>query len=94
MSEDLILPMKKKDPQAAGSAITYARRYALQAIAGIPSEDDDGNMASKQTNIRPSNFLLDDNAKWWIDAVKSNPAKLEELTDKDFKAFIKLNAGI
>jgi hypothetical protein len=34
--------MVKQDPQAAGSAITYARRYALQSIAGVPSEDDDG----------------------------------------------------
>jgi hypothetical protein len=37
--------MVKQDPQAAGSAITYARRYALQSIAGIPSEDDDGQSA-------------------------------------------------
>ena len=41
----LMLPMVKQDPQAAGSAITYAKRYALQAIAGIPSEDDDGQGA-------------------------------------------------
>ncbi len=47
ISSELLLPMVKQDPQAAGSAITYARRYALQAIAGIPSEDDDGNQASK-----------------------------------------------
>jgi hypothetical protein len=47
MSSELLLPMTKQDPQAAGSAITYARRYALQAIAGIPAEDDDGNEASK-----------------------------------------------
>ena len=47
MSSELILPMTKQDPQAAGSAITYARRYALQSIAGIPAEDDDGNKASK-----------------------------------------------
>lgn len=34
-------------PQAMGSAITYARRYALAAIVGIaPSDDDDGNSAS------------------------------------------------
>lgn len=34
-------------PQAMGSAITYARRYALAAIVGIaPSDDDDGNAAS------------------------------------------------
>jgi hypothetical protein len=35
------LPTVKKDPQASGSAITYARRYALQSIAGIPTADDD-----------------------------------------------------
>ncbi len=48
MSDILVLPMVKQDPQAAGSAITYAKRYALQSIAGIPSEDDDGNAASNQ----------------------------------------------
>lgn len=46
ISSVLMLPMTKQDPQAAGSAITYARRYALQSIAGIPAEDDDGNAAS------------------------------------------------
>lgn len=39
--------LSKQDAQGAGSAITYCRRYALQAIAGIPSEDDDGNAASQ-----------------------------------------------
>lgn len=34
------------DPQAVGSAITYLRRYALQSVAGIAPEDDDGNDAS------------------------------------------------
>lgn len=34
------------DPQAVGSAITYARRYALQSIVGVAPEDDDGNRAS------------------------------------------------
>lgn len=38
----------KSDPQAAGSAITYAKRYALSAIFGITSdEDDDGNEATQ-----------------------------------------------
>lgn len=37
----------KNDPQGHGSAITYARRYALGAILGISTEeDDDGNDAS------------------------------------------------
>jgi len=39
------LPAVKKDPQAFGSAITYARRYALQSIAGIPVADDDAEAA-------------------------------------------------
>ena len=43
ISSVLLLSVSKNDPQGMGSAITYARRYALQAMAGIPSEDDDGN---------------------------------------------------
>jgi len=36
----------KKDAQAYGSAITYARRYSLCSIFGVPQVDDDGNEAS------------------------------------------------
>lgn len=38
----------KTDPQAMGSAITYARRYAFSAITGIAADDDDGNAASQK----------------------------------------------
>ena len=41
IEEEFYLPLAKQDPQAAGSAITYARRYSLAALAGIPSVDDD-----------------------------------------------------
>jgi hypothetical protein len=42
------------DPQSAGSAITYARRYALAAAVGVAQEDDDGNAASAQpTRVSP-----------------------------------------
>jgi hypothetical protein len=34
------------DAQSFGSAITYARRYALAAIVGVYQDDDDGNAAS------------------------------------------------
>ena len=40
------MPVSKHDAQAVGSAITYARRYALAAVVGIAPEDDDGNLAS------------------------------------------------
>lgn len=40
-----IVCAKPNDPQALGSAITYARRYGLQALTGLPAEDDDGEAA-------------------------------------------------
>ena len=40
----------KRDPQAAGAAITYARRYALAAMAGIPTADDDAESAMLRTS--------------------------------------------
>lgn len=45
IEHEFTLPMVKGDPQAAGSAITYARRYALQALFGIPAVDDDSESA-------------------------------------------------
>ena len=48
LESDFVLPIVKADPQAAGSAITYARRYALQSIAGIPTADDDAEAAMLQ----------------------------------------------
>jgi hypothetical protein len=41
------LKPSKADPQGAGSAITYGRRYAMQALCNLAAEDDDGNGASK-----------------------------------------------
>lgn len=46
-AEPLIMKPAKNDPQGLGSAITYARRYAYQAILSLNTgEDDDGNHAS------------------------------------------------
>jgi len=36
----------KSDPQGMGSALTYARRYALAAMVGVAQVDDDANTAS------------------------------------------------
>ena len=49
---NLFVPAIKNDPQAFGSAMTYARRYSLQSAFGVCPEDDDGNAASKAANDR------------------------------------------
>ncbi len=53
LESTLLLTCSKQDPQGMGSAITYARRYAYQSVLGIPSEDDDGNSASKAPTYTP-----------------------------------------
>lgn len=42
----LFVPASKQDAQGFGSAMTYARRYALVTAFGVPVEDDDGNAAA------------------------------------------------
>lgn len=48
------MPMDKPSAQAAGSALTYARRYALMAMTGLAPEDDDGNGAAKKAEKKPA----------------------------------------
>lgn len=44
----LLLPMVDGDPQKAGSAITYSRRYALALFGLLTEGDDDGKAATKK----------------------------------------------
>jgi hypothetical protein len=44
------LHYKKDDMQSYGGAITYARRYGLSSMSGVPVEDDDGNLATGKKN--------------------------------------------
>lgn len=39
-------------PQEFSSAISYAKRYALTSMVGIPSDDDDGVRASGELHLR------------------------------------------
>ena len=42
------LHLVKDDPQAQGSAVTYARRYSYMSVLGlVADEDDDGNRATQ-----------------------------------------------
>jgi hypothetical protein len=47
MQSEQVLRMKDlNNPQQQGSAITYARRYALSSIFNLNQEEDDGNLAA------------------------------------------------
>ena len=84
--DPLILKADKPTAQGAGSAITYARRYAISAILGISSEDDDdGNHAeninkeaSKKAPAKvpeqpkPSNKISKEQAKRMFALAKGN----------------------
>ena len=58
------IPVGKQDPQGLGSAISYARRYALASAIGVVQDDDDGNAAmprqTQQTEYQPKHFSLAD----------------------------------
>lgn len=72
----LFVPANKRDAQGFGSALTYARRYALVTAFGVPVEDDDGNaaVASQQS------AKIDDNQ--WAMLVQ-----LLEATNADTRKF-------
>jgi len=58
----------QNDPQALGSAITYARRYGLQSLVCIGAEDDDSEKAMAR-NEKPN--PLEAKVKSLIDTVNA-----------------------
>lgn len=81
-------PPDKATPQELGSAITYARRYALCSVTGVaPETDDDGHSAQRQAEREP----------WgWEYGSALEPAEPALLTDKQSKTMHTLmsKAGI
>ena len=49
LSSTLSMPVGDSTPQAYGSVMTYARRYALTALVGVAAEDDDGQAGKGET---------------------------------------------
>jgi len=79
-----VLPVRAKDdsPQAQGSGITYARRYALAAIVGLAQIDDDAEAAQGRVDhFQPPQVKVDTKkvnacAKLVIEAVDAENAQL------------------
>ena len=81
IESSLTMKPAKADPQGVGSAVTYARRYALSAILGIVAdEDDDGNAA---THNEPKKALS-------VAEKAAGAAKVEPLISKESESFLKL----
>lgn len=57
----------KPDMQQLGSAITYARRYALLPMLNIETVDDDGNLASGKTKTWDELETYDE----FVDAIRA-----------------------
>jgi len=94
----LFIPASKQDAQGYGSAISYAKRYSLQAALGIASEDDDGNSAVKtrpapatpaKPNIDMEVAVEEMSAQTSIDALKDCFAKWYKAAPDSQKELLK-----
>jgi hypothetical protein len=54
-----MMPLQKPDPQGVGSAITYACRYALMAMLGLPPLDDDAEATKPHPKKQPQQMPPD-----------------------------------
>lgn len=60
-----LMPVSKEnDPQAVGSSITYARRYAVAAVLSLKIEDDDGNAGAGKYEKKQPATKPTDNRPW------------------------------
>ena len=93
--DPFMMPLEKNTAQAAGSALTYAKRYVLSAAFGIDSEvDDDGNAASGNSGNNNSNQQKQQRqrskpaeiAKVQIDNIKTKANQLAEKNGGDLGA--------
>jgi hypothetical protein len=71
----LYVPANKRDAQGFGSALTYARRYALMTAFGVPAEDDDGNAAAS-ASARPTTGETPPNKRVKLDGPYTCPTQL------------------
>jgi len=65
--------VKQNDPQAYGSAISYARRYAITSVLNLQIDDDDAEKASQpsRTNQQPEKPWLNSNSDAWGKVIES-----------------------
>jgi len=75
----------KEDMQALGSALTYARRYALAAMVGIAQVDDDGNAASGRANAEIHSPKGDMGKQIHPDQAFATAAAMRDILEADYQ---------
>lgn len=68
ISGELMINPVKLDPQSKGSALTYARRYLLSSIAGVPQSDDDGSEATGKQMVSTTGKTASKSEHWPVTA--------------------------
>lgn len=78
LASSLLIKSDTPTAQGIGSAITYAKRYALSAILGIVTDDDDdGNMATG--NEYTTHDKVENNKPWLNEGTKEYDGALKKL---------------
>ena len=77
------------DSQITGTASSYARKYALNGLFLIDDTKDADSMDNSQAKgVNKVNKPTADDLSW-VKAIRENNAKLEDLTDPTYRAYIK-----
>jgi hypothetical protein len=79
MSNEFTMPMVKSDPQAAGACLSYARRYGLSSVLGLPVADSDAEAAM----MRGKSLELVEPSEWdlCLQAVKRNQESVDAVKE-------------
>ena len=91
-TDALILKAVKADPQGAGSAVTYGRRYSLSAALGVAwDDDDDGNAASAPKPTPKAKAKKDTRAEYM--AKIKTAMQSQHISADDGKAICRMKFG-
>jgi len=82
------------DAQLTGSCSSYSRKYSLNGLFSIDdSAGDPDSMDNSANNIDKTfngntGYVLDDNAKSWIESAKQDRTILNQIEDPEYRKFI------
>jgi hypothetical protein len=93
IESDFQMPVGKADPQGTASASTYARRYSLMGILGLPAVDDDGEAAMTRNQAAPKPSKQEDtHGPDWPNL--TNPSSITSNAAKKDEALVKASIDV